>query len=153
MKKYVYTITFLLSSFLYSQTNGIAYQAVIVRPNVQTLPGAQISSSPLINTEICLRFSFKDVLDELEYEEVIQAKTDQFGIINVTIGKGKQTGGYVSSFSSIVWNTADKVLKVELDITSSCTSFELISEQSFSSSPFAFNAITANNVTDFELIP
>ncbi|WGK94751.1 MULTISPECIES: hypothetical protein [Flavobacterium] len=145
MKKYILFLLF--SSLIYSQTNGIAYQAVIVRPNVQTLPGVQVSSSPLINSEICLRFSFSDSSNALEYQEIIKTSTNQYGVVNVTIGKGNQIGGFASSFSSIRWNTTDKNLKVELDITSACSSFELISEQSFSSAPFAFNAITANNVS------
>ncbi|WGK94756.1 MULTISPECIES: hypothetical protein [Flavobacterium] len=145
MKKILFFIFF--TSVLYSQSKGIAYQAVIVRPNVQTLPGVDIPSSPLINSDICLKFSFTDSSNSLEYQEVIKTITNQYGVVNVTIGKGTQIGGYASSFTAIAWNTTDKNLKVELDITSSCTSFELISEQSFSSAPFAFNAITANNVT------
>ena len=135
------------TSVFYAQTNGIAYQAVLYKPDAKTLPGVPTSTSPMTNAGICLRFTFFDSTNSVEYQETITATTDEFGIVNTTIGTGNQTGGYVASFNDVKWNVNDKILKVELDEKGSCSSFTEISKQSFASAPFAFNAITANNVS------
>jgi hypothetical protein len=138
---------FLFTSTFYAQTNGIAYQAVLYNPAAKELPGVPAVTSPMTNADICLRFTFFDRTNSVEYEEIITAKTDEFGIVNTTIGTGTQTGGYVAGWSEMAWNVNDKTLQVELDEKGSCSSFTEISNQSFASAPFAFNAITANNVS------
>ncbi|MFV5685692.1 hypothetical protein ACM55I_09590 [Flavobacterium sp. GB2R13] len=140
-------LVLLFTTVFYAQTNGIAYQAVLYKPEGKTLPGVAASTSPMINTAICLRFTFFDGANSLEYQETISTKTDEFGIVNTSIGTGTQSAGYVVSFKDIKWNVNDKTLKVELDEKGTCSSFIEISNQPFSSSPFAFNAITANNVS------
>ena len=140
-------LVLLFTSVFYAQMNGIAYQAVLYKPNTKTLPGVPTSTSPMANTTICLRFTFFDGRNSVEYQETITASTDEFGIVNTTIGAGSQTGGYVSAFNEIKWNVNDKTLKVELDERGTCSLFTEISNQAFASSPFAFNAITANNVS------
>ena len=148
MKNNLFLVLVLLfTSVFYAQSNGIAYQAVLYKPNAKTLPGVPTSTSPMTNTAICLRFTFFDSANSVEYQETITASTDEFGIVNTTIGTGNQTAGYVASFNDVKWNVNDKTLKVELDEKGSCSMFTEISNQSFASAPFAFNAITANNVS------
>jgi hypothetical protein len=64
----------------FSQTSGvgIGYQAVIYKPDSNSNPGVAISSSPLSNTTICLRFTLLDETKIMEYQETIKIKTDEF---------------------------------------------------------------------------
>ena len=140
-------LAFLCTTVFYAQTNGIAYQAVIYKPDGKSFPGIPKSTSPMADAAICLRFTFVDDASAVEYQETITTKTDGFGIVNTTIGSGTQSAGYVLAFKDIKWNVSNKILKVELNENGSCDSFTEISSQSFASAPFAFNSITANNVT------
>lgn len=66
--KFLYLMMLLLiTSVFYGQKNGIAYQAVIFKPDVKDLPGVSHSSTPLVNSEICLRFTFLDIVEKTEY--------------------------------------------------------------------------------------
>jgi hypothetical protein len=145
---YAYLVLLFFTTVFYAQTNsGIGYQAVIFKPGVQSLPGVMVSTTPMANTNICLRFSFLDGFSDIEYQETRTVTTDEFGMVNTTIGQGIQSAGYALSFQEILWNNTDKSLIVELDDKGLCSSFIEISNQPFSSAPFAFNAITANNVS------
>jgi hypothetical protein len=68
-------------------------------------------------------------------------------LVNTFIGSGEQTDGYAANFDVIIWNTIDKTLVVELDVSGLCTAFEEISNQAFSAIPFAYNALVAANVS------
>lgn len=146
MKKIYIILFFVASSTLFSQPKSIAYQALIYNPKAKSIPGVSLSTSPLINTTICLRFSFIDGVENTEYQEVITVSTDDYGIVNTEIGLGIQTGGFSDSFENINWSSSQKYLVVELDITASCSSFEEISRQVFSAVPYAFHAQSANSV-------
>ena len=61
MKKIVLLFLF-FSSVALSQTRGISYQALIIDPVTQELPGFNNSNAPLANKDICLKFSFIDEL-------------------------------------------------------------------------------------------
>ena len=148
MKKFFYIFLLLVSSFVFSQNKGITYQAVIYIPGGQNVPGVNVSNVPMTNKSICLQFSFLDASAGLEYQEVIKTATDEFGMVNITIGFGNQTGGYASSFDAIVWSaTSKKTLKVALDATGLCNQFEALTDESLASVPFANAAITAENVS------
>jgi len=152
MKSYsnhiLFLLLFLVSTVTFAQKSvGIGYQALINKPDIKAYPGIPVLSSPLSNTNICLRFTFLDDTKIMEYQEIIKIKTDEFGMVNTFIGTGEQTDGYATSFDAIVWNTIDKTLVVELDISGLCSTFEEISNQAFSSTPFAYNALLAANVT------
>ena len=55
MKKIVLLFLF-FSSVALSQTRGISYQALIIDPVTQELPGFNNSNAPLANKDICLKF-------------------------------------------------------------------------------------------------
>ena len=55
MKKTVVTLLFFISFIGYSQTNGITYQAVILNPSGDQLPGVNNTNAPLANKYICLK--------------------------------------------------------------------------------------------------
>ncbi|BDB52207.1 hypothetical protein [Flavobacterium ammonificans] len=148
MKKLVYFVLLLVSTVVFSQSNAITYQAVIYMPGGQNAPGVNVTNVPMSNKNICLQFSFVDASNRLEYQEEVKVKTDEFGMVNITVGQGTQTGGYASNFSAITWTaTAQKNLQVSLDATGLCSRFEELSNEPIASVPFANAAIVAGNVT------
>ncbi|MDI5950320.1 hypothetical protein QLS91_11865 [Flavobacterium sp. LB2P84] len=149
MKIFFFIIALLFSSLFYSQTSGITYQAVILSPIEGQIPGVNDQNAPLANKQICLQFTIFDSNLINEYQEKVQLTTDEFGMVNVIIGKGIQTDGYAASFGKINWNPTKMSLKVSVDILGLCSSFEEISNQLFSSVPAAY---TAENVTGIVLI-
>lgn len=148
MKKLFYIVLLLVSTYVFSQNKGMTYQAVMYAPGGQNVPGVNVSNIPLSNRTICLQFSFIDASSRVEYQEEVKTKTDEFGMVNITIGSGNQTGGYASSYAAIVWNaTAEKSLKVALDATGLCNQFDELSVDKLDAVPFANAAITAGNVS------
>ena len=138
MKKLVYFVLLLVSTVVFSQSNAISYQAVIYMPGGQNAPGVNVTNVPMSNKNICLQFSFVDASNRLEYQEEVKVKTDEFGMVNITVGQGTQTGGYASNFSAINWTaTAQKNLQVSLDATGLCSRFEELSNEPIASVPFA----------------
>ncbi|MBP6041169.1 MAG: hypothetical protein KA509_05120 [Flavobacterium sp.] len=140
-------ILFFVAALGYSQSHGISYQAVLLNPKGEELPGQNNSYSPLLNKDICLRFEIRNATNQLEYQENINTKTDAFGMVNLVIGSGNQTGGTAANFNAIRWNTIPKKLVVALDAEGNCSSFTEISNQDFTGVPFAFSAQNAENVT------
>jgi hypothetical protein len=147
MKKIILLIVLFLGAKSFSQTNGITYQAVILNPSGEQLPGVNNTTSPMVNKNICLQFQFIDEFSKLEYQETIQTKTDVFGMVNLVIGSGNQTAGYAVSFKTIEWKALKKSMIVSINTSGSCSSFTEISNQPFTAVPFAFSAINAGNVT------
>lgn len=139
MKK-IYIFTLLLFSLFSNAQNGITYQAVILNPKGEELPGADNFRSPLVNKDICLRFKILKGSSLLEYQEIVTTTTDEFGMVNVVIGTGIQTDESASNFEAINWDGNPKNLVVELDITGSCSNFLEISNQPFTSVPYALYA-------------
>ncbi len=147
MKKITLLLLLFVSSAIYSQTNGITYQALILNPNGENVPGVNNNHSPLANKNICLQFTITDAEFQTEYQETINVKTDEFGMVNTIIGSGRQAAGYASSFSDIYWDVNKKSLKVALDVNGQCLNFVEISDQPLTYVPFAFSAKNAENVT------
>jgi hypothetical protein len=143
MKKVYLIITFFISIIAFSQ-NGISYQALIINPSGEQLPGVNNTNAPLSNKLICLKFSILDSNSNLEYIETHKINTDAYGIVNLIIGTGNQIGGYASTFSNILWNNTAKNLKVDLDVQANCTYFTEISNQPFTYVPFAYYAANAH---------
>ena len=112
MKKIYFYFLLLFSSFIYSQTGGITYQAVILNPAGERIPGYN-NRTPLVNKLICLRFKLITGVSQIEYQENLTTTTDEYGMVNVVIGNGIKSGGTASTFSGVVWNGAPKNLIVE----------------------------------------
>lgn len=144
MKK-IYILFFLFFALFSNAQNGITYQAVILNPKGEELPGADNSRAPLVNKNICLRFKILKGTSLLEYQETLTTITDEFGMVNVIIGTGTKTGGTALNFAAINWDGNPKNLVVELDATGNCSSFLEVSNQPFTTVPFAFYA--ANSAT------
>lgn len=139
MKK-IYILFLLFFALFSNAQNGITYQAVILNPKGQELPGADNSRAPLVNKNICLRFKILKGASLLEYQETLATTTDEFGMVNVIIGTGTKTGGTALNFAAINWDGNPKNLVVELDATGNCSSFLEISNQPFTSVPYALYA-------------
>ncbi len=139
MKK-IYLFTLLLFSLFSNAQNGITYQAVILNPKGEELPGADNSRSPLVNQTICLRFKIIKPVSIVEYQETQLTTTDEFGMVNVIIGTGTRTGGTAANFVAVNWDGNPKNLIVEVDVTGACSNFIEISNQPFTYVPYAFYA-------------
>ena len=142
MKKIYFILLFLTASFIQAQ-NGITYQAVILNPKTVQIPGADNSRSPLANKLICLQFKIVSATKVVEYQEQAIVKTDEYGMVNLIIGTANKTGGTASNFASIIWDGKAKNLVVELDTTGTCSNFIEISNQPFTSVPFALFAVNS----------
>lgn len=147
MKKVLFLISILMSVLTFAQNKGITYQAVIYSTSGESIPGIHNSNSPLVNKLICLQFSIVDDNTQTEYQEKITVTTDDFGMVNLIIGNGTQTGGYASSFNTIVWSNSKKYLKVSLDQSGACSTFEEISNQLLTYVPFALAADSTTSVS------
>ena len=151
MKKIYILFVLLLSSVIHSQTKGMTYQAVILKPEGENIPGYNNERAPLTNTSICLRFSiYKGTV--LEYQETKNTITDEFGMVNVIIGTGVFVDGSSNTLSGVNWDGTNRNLVVEVDIRGACSSFIEISNQPFTYVAYAFYAdnsgTTGSNVGD-----
>jgi hypothetical protein len=147
MKNRCLFFLFFIATIGFSQSHGISYQAVLLNPKAEQLPGQNNSYSPLLNQKICLRFEIRNTSNQLEYQEILSTKTDAFGMVNLIIGTGIPTGGTAVNFDAIQWNKIPKKLVVSLDTTGNCSAFIEISNQDFAGVPFAFSAQNAENVS------
>jgi len=137
MYKILYTILFIgISLFSFGQKTGINYQAVILDPNPISMPGNNYTGQPLANKGIELKFSLFSST-RLDYQETILTQTDEYGLINVIIGKGIKTGN--TSFDDILWTDTLKTLQVEVKFPSTSTYTE-ISRSILQYSPYALYA-------------
>jgi hypothetical protein len=100
----------LLTLKSFAQTDGISYQAVIINPELLELPGVDSESNYLPNTDVIIRFTIFDSGNEIEFEEIQTASTDEFGRINLIIGAVKH-----DDFEAIEWDGTGKQLRVEID--------------------------------------
>ena len=119
----------------YSQTDGITYQAIIIDPDVQEIPGADISGNFLPNVDLQVRFTILDENDSIEFREVHSTSTDRYGMINLIIGQGVPILGS-GAFNEILWYGDPKDLKVEINLRGS---FSNLSQQPLLFVPYAYH--------------
>ena len=140
MKKLLLFICVLYSFNLQSQRTGISYQALIINPDGEQLPGYNNQNAPLVNTAICLEFIIINETNSVEYSEYQKVTTDKFGMVNLTIGIGDYAGGSSGGWNNILWSEKSKKLRVRLDTSGNCSGFVEISNQDLTSVPFALFA-------------
>ena len=117
----------------YSQTDGINYQAVIIDPDPEEIPGIDVTGNILPNKEIKVRFSIYDVSGNLDFQEIHTTSTDEYGMINLVIGKGSSVKGV---FNEIYWDGSTKNLKVEINLDGS---YSDLSDQALLFVPYAYH--------------
>lgn len=139
MKKLLTLLVLVCSASLFAQTSGITYQAVILNPEGQHIPGHNNQRSPVVNKNICMRFTIHTGTNA-EYQETQQTTTDEFGMVNLIIGTGSPAGGSAATFGDIVWDGNPKNLKVEVSLSGICSSFFEISDQPLTAVPYALYA-------------
>ncbi|MCF8403914.1 MAG: hypothetical protein K9H58_08215 [Bacteroidales bacterium] len=101
----VLTILILVSLNIFAQgPTGFSYQAV-VRDN---------SGDLITNQNVSLRISIRDVTANgtILYRETHTASTNDFGLVNLTIGTGTPVSG---NFDNINWGINAKFISVDLD--------------------------------------
>jgi hypothetical protein len=146
MKKKLLLSIFMLTLFHgFSQTKGISYQAVILNPEPQQLPGVDSQGNILVNTTVGIEFTITDGSGNEEYKENHTTSTDAYGMINLLIG----TGNIISynSFSDIVWDGITKKLKVAIDFSGG-TNYSALSEQGLTFMPQPASDETGQLISD-----
>ena len=134
--RYIIFFLFISLTSLSQDRNGMTYQALILNPDLEQLPGADNSNVPLANTDICIRFHITTNSGSFyEYSEEQSLTTDKFGMINTVIGRGAPLEG--NNWDDINWSSDPKGLTVEIDYSSLCSNFVVLSEQELTSVPFA----------------
>ena len=137
MKKFFYLILIIFTINAYGQTpNAFRYQASIQNNN----------GSPMANKNVSIRISVlkSDRDRERVYAEYQNVTTDEFGMINIMIGKGNAISG---NFSQLNWGDDEYFLRIEMDDMGD-SQFKQLSEVQLLSVPYALHAKTADNVDD-----
>jgi hypothetical protein len=107
MKKFLLSSALFLISFIgFSQTKGISYQAVIIDPNPIEIPGKDVTAQPYVSKDVWIRFGIY-AGTTLQYEELHKTKTDEYGLVNLIIGAGVNTGK-AGTFTSLNWDGITK---------------------------------------------
>ncbi len=127
-------IVLMVSTIGWAQTDGLSYQAVIIDPNAQELPGANAAGTILPNAEVSLRFTILRDNGTVEYREIQDTTTDAYGMVNVIIGQGESTSG--NSFTDIFWDGNRKDLQVDIRVRGN---FVSLSEQALTFIPYALH--------------
>ena len=137
-------IVLLLTGFQgFSQTKGISYQAVILSPSDQELPGQNAAGNILANTAVSIQFTIVNAAAGKEFQEFHRTSTDGYGMINLLIGTGTSSGSV--KFPDIVWDGTIKKLKVGIDFAGG-TNFSPLSEQNLTYMPQPVNDQTAQAI-------
>jgi hypothetical protein len=141
MKKFLLSSVLLLISFIgFSQTKGISYQAVIIDPNPIQIPGSDISAQPYVSKEVWIRFGIY-AGTTLQYEELHKTKTDEFGLVNLVIGSGVNTGR-AGTFTSLNWDGITKSILTNVSFDQGGRYAE-VSNQKLTYTPYTLLAETA----------
>jgi hypothetical protein len=118
-----------------AQTDGMSYQAVIIKHNTVQLPGQdQIVERYYANTPLNIKFTIINAIDNvIEYQESQFTTTNTYGMVNLIIGKGLAIRG---EYEKIYWGGNKKILKVETDLEGY---FSELSTQELLYTPFALH--------------
>ena len=145
MKNLITLLSFiLLINFqVFAQTDGLNYQAVIIDPDPEEIPGIDVTGNILPNKEINVRFTIYGNSGNTEYQEIHTTKTDEYGMINLVIGKGNSVDG---KFTEIYWDGSTKNLKVEINLDGT---YSDLSDQELLFIPYAYHRdiIASGNLT------
>ncbi|WP_111707498.1 MopE-related protein [Lutibacter citreus] len=128
----------------FSQTKGISYQAVILNPQPQELPGQNAQNNILANSSVSIQFTIVNTSGTEEYQEQHSTRTDMYGMINLLIGTGSPTSS--TNFTDIVWDGTTKKLKVGIDFNGG-SNFSPLSEQNLTYMPQPANQETTQLIT------
>jgi uncharacterized protein (TIGR02145 family) len=136
MKSSFFGLVFLslCGHFLFAQSPGAFKYQAVVRDN---------SGVALSNKAVGLRLSIlkNTAAGTSVYSETFHPTTNEFGLVNLEVGRGNVIGG---NFSSIDWSVGDYFIGVEIDINGG-SNFQLMGTSQLLSVPYALYAKTAGN--------
>ena len=135
--RFVFLLLLVISIQVSGQApQAINYQGILRNASGQAIPNKQVKIRVSVSTNL--------VIDNTSsvYTEEIAAKTNEFGIYNVAIGKGKATKG---TFASIAWGSNKYWVLIELD-ENLTNKFEFAGSMELASVPYALYAEKAKNV-------
>ena len=117
----------LASTFVFGQTPGFNYQALILNTKEIQIPGTDVLENqvPLGLEEIALRFTITNEAGT-EYIEEHTINTDENGMVSVIIGEGTPIN---NTFYDINWDGKLKYLNVELNILNNNDGFVFLDSQ------------------------
>jgi hypothetical protein len=147
MKKFVFFLMFFSAlTKLSGQSQGIAYQAILIDKDNKEIPGVDAVGNYLPNQPITIRFSIINQTGNNDYQEEHQTITDEFGMIDLVIGNGSVTAESPGTFTDIDWNGTPKNLRVEISLGETAGTFEEFSFEPLMFVPYAFHKnITATD--------
>ena len=139
----LFSFILLINLQVFAQTDGLNYQAVIIDPDPEEIPGIDVTGNVLPNKEINVRFTIYGNSGNTEYQEIHTTKTDEYGMINLVIGKGNSVAG---KFTEIYWDGSTKNLKVEINLDGT---YSDLSDQELLFIPYAYHRdiIASGNLT------
>jgi hypothetical protein len=132
MKKLLLAFFLFIGLNMYSQTDGMIYQAVILNPNLQ-LPGVNDTQNVYPYKELNIKFTILNHAGAIEYQEIQSTTTDKYGMINVIIGSGEPVVGH---YTQIKWYGKPKNLKVEINLDGN---YKELSTQAILFTPVAYH--------------
>ena len=156
--KHLYLLLLLISLGALGQQKGLNYQAVILDPNTIEIPGQVIAGQPLAKGKVWVRFTLISQAG-IDYEEIQQTTTDEFGLINLTIGTGNATAALGTNASSGIARYSQfdakkkkkklKRLKVAVNFTGTGNYID-VSNQQLTFTPYALytESVDYKNVRD-----
>lgn len=113
--------------YLYAQTPGLNYQALILNNTPIEIPGTDVkeNQTPLGFEDVLFRFSITNN-EIVEYMEEQSVTTDINGMVSLIVGEGT---AIQSNFNEIVWNGELKYLNVEINILANNEGFTFLDSQ------------------------
>ncbi|MFN0047804.1 MAG: beta strand repeat-containing protein [Cytophagales bacterium] len=107
---------------------------------------------PIVNTQVRLRISVIEgnIGGITVYQEQQTATTNQFGLVNLVIGKGTRVGGTLSLFSDLNWASNNYFVFVEVDKNNAWVSLGI---SQFQSVPYALAADNALKIQSQKVSP
>lgn len=102
MKNLFFAVSLFLSTSIFSQPDGINYQAIVRGNGGQVLAGSHVS----------MRFTIHDLspAGAAVWQETHAQTTNQYGLFNIVLGSAG------SSLYAVNWATGTKYLQVEVDV-------------------------------------
>jgi hypothetical protein len=150
MKKLIAIIAVLVGIQAAAQNlppQAINFQGVAIDKNGIPVPGIDELGNPIQNAGIKVRFSILEgsATGVATYREVHETTTDEFGRFNLEIGRGSNVEGV---FQDIQWGSNRHFLKVEVDLGTAGSNYQLASIQEFLSVPYALYARASKSSDD-----
>ncbi|WOC39349.1 hypothetical protein [Polaribacter sp. HL-MS24] len=123
----LFFLVLMSAPYLYAQTPGLNYQALILNNTPIEIPGTDVkeNQTPLGFEDVLFRFSITNN-EIVEYMEEQSVTTDINGMVSLIVGEGT---AIQSNFNEIVWNGELKYLNVEINILANNEGFTFLDSQ------------------------